>query len=93
LAVPAPKVEEQLESIAANVRRCRAKLGLTQENLGEVTGFDIRFIQRLERGRINFSIETLVRLAAALEVPPGLLLRKTKLNPPVPGRPARRGRS
>jgi DNA-binding XRE family transcriptional regulator len=72
--------------------RCRAKLGLTQEDLGEVTGFDTRFIQRLERGRINFSIETLVRLATALEVPPGLLLRKTKLNPPVPGRPARRGR-
>lgn len=76
--------------IAANVRRLREKRGLSQERFAEVAGLDFRFTQRVERGRLNFSIETLVRLAAALDTTPGALLRPAKLSPPKPGRPRKK---
>ena len=89
----------QLESIAANILRLRRSHGLTQEELSEATGLEMRFLQRVERGKVNISIETLVRLANALEVPPARLLRRMRLGPAVPGRPrafgghsAKRGR-
>lgn len=86
--MPAPTVQELLESIAENVRRTRARLGMTQEALCEAAGFDIRFIQKVERARLNFSVETLARIATALEVKPAALLRSAKLRPARPGRPA-----
>ncbi len=76
--------------IAANVRRLREKRGLSQERFAEAAGLDSRFTQRVERGRVNFSIETLVRLAAALDTTPGALLRRAHLSPPKPGRPKKR---
>ena len=76
--------------IAANVRRLRERRGLSQERFAEVAGLDFRFTQRVERGRLNFSIETLVRLAAALDTTPGALLRPAKLAPPTPGRPRKK---
>lgn len=76
--------------IAANVRRLREKRGLSQERFAELAGLDSRFAQRVERGRLNFSIETLVRLAAALDTTPGALLRPAKLSPAKPGRPRRK---
>lgn len=76
--------------IAANVRRLREKRGLSQEKFAEVAGLDGRFTQRVERGRLNFSIETLVRLAAALGTTPGALLRRARLAPAQPGRPRKR---
>ena len=78
--------------IAANVRRLRKKRGLSQERFAEAAGLDSRFTQRVERGRVNFSIETLVRLAAALDTTPGALLRRARLSPPTPGRPKKRAR-
>ncbi len=79
-----------LGHIAANVRRLREKRLLSQEKFAEHAGLDARFTQRVERGRLNFSIETLVRLAAALDTTPGALLRPAKLSPPKPGRPRKR---
>jgi len=76
--------------IAANVRRLREKRGLSLERFAEEAGLDFRFTQRVERGRLNFSIETLVRLAAALDTTPGALLRRARLSPPKPGRPTRK---
>ena len=76
--------------VAANVRRLREKRGLSQAQFAEVAGLDFRFTQRVERGRLNFSIETLVRLAAALDTTPGALLRPAKLSPAKPGRPRKR---
>lgn len=90
--MPTREAQTYLDYIAANVRRIRARLGLTQQDLEERTGFEIRFVQRLERGKVSMSVETLVRLAEALGVAPGELLRKAKLAPPKAGRPAGRRR-
>ena len=88
--MPILEARALLESIAANVRRGRARAGLTQEAFAERTGFDIRFVQRVERGRVNMSIETLARLAAALDVRPAALLRNARLQAPRTGRPPAR---
>lgn len=62
----------------ANVRRWRRRRQLTQEGLIELTGMDIRFLQRVEGGAINARLDTIVRLAEALMVEPSALLRRTK---------------
>lgn len=84
------QAQNYLAYIGANVCRCRGRLDLTQEELAERTGFDARFVQRIERGRVNLSIESLVRLADALHVKPGHLLRSTKIPVARQGRPPKR---
>lgn len=91
--MPAPDAQLYLDSIAANVRRLRMRLGWTQQDLEERTGFDIRFVQRIERGKVSMRVETLVRLAAALGVSPGVLLRRARLPRARPGRPRSADRS
>jgi XRE family transcriptional regulator, regulator of sulfur utilization len=82
-----PDVERQLRSIAANVRRRRAELGLTQEQLGEAAGISYRYLQDIERGRKNITVETLVRMARALRSRPFQLMRASPLLAPQVGRP------
>jgi transcriptional regulator with XRE-family HTH domain len=85
-----PDVERQLRSIAANVRRRRAELGLTQEELGEAAGISYRYLQDIERGRKNITVETLVRLARALRARSIQLMRVARLQAPQVGRPSKR---
>jgi transcriptional regulator with XRE-family HTH domain len=47
--------------------------GLTVETLAAAAGLDKGFLSRLERGTKRPSVETVLRLSAALEVPVGLL--------------------
>jgi transcriptional regulator with XRE-family HTH domain len=91
--VIAPDVQRQLRSIAANVRRRRAQLGLTQEQLGEASGLSYRYLQDIEGGRKNVTVDTVVRLARALRTTPPLLLRAARLAGARPGRPSTRGRT
>jgi transcriptional regulator with XRE-family HTH domain len=58
----------------ATVRRLRKAAGLTQEQLGERCKMDLSAVSRLERGQRNPRLDTLVRLARALDVPPAALL-------------------
>lgn len=76
-----------LESIAANIRRWRAKREQTQEDLAEGLGVDLRHVQRIERGLLDIRMTTLARIAAFLDVSPGDLVRPAKLAPAKRGRP------
>ena len=87
LRVNPSAVQQQLKSIAANIRARRTKLGVTQEELSEATGLQYRYLQDVEHGRSNISIATLVRLAEALRVSAGYLLRKARLPKAKRGRP------
>ena len=60
---------------------------MTQEALAEAATVDLRFLQKVETGSANLSITILVRLADALHLKPGLLLRSARLPPPRRGRP------
>lgn len=76
-----------LDFIAANVRRRREALGLTQEQAAEAGSFDVRYYRFIEAADRNISIRVLVRLAEALGCPPAALLRPTHPLRRRPGRP------
>jgi transcriptional regulator with XRE-family HTH domain len=60
---------------------------LTQEDLAEALGVDLRHVQRIERGSLDIRMTTLARIAAVLETTPGELVRKATLPPAKRGRP------
>ncbi|WP_437671201.1 helix-turn-helix domain-containing protein [Sorangium sp. So ce131] len=78
-----------LEYIGANVHRLRVRSGLSQEALAKTTGISTGFLQRVERGKTNLGVVILVRLADALGVAPGVLMRRATLPEATVGRPRR----
>jgi len=62
-----------LSRFGANVRRERWRSGLTQEALAEQVEVHPRMIQKIEAGKSNLLVTTLVRLQAALGCPWDLL--------------------
>jgi transcriptional regulator with XRE-family HTH domain len=87
--LPARAVQVQ-RFVAANIRRLRAREGLTQEKLAEKASLGPVHVRSIERGVENVTLATLVAIADALEVPPGALLRRATLPPLRPGRPRKR---
>jgi len=85
-----PTLSELLRSIAANVRRLRTRLALTQEALAERAGQDLSYVQRVERGVTNLSVGVLLSLAVALGVTPATLLRPARLTTGRRGRPPKK---
>lgn len=59
---------------AQNLRRCRRVAGISQETLGLRAGLHRTEIGLLERGARTPRIDTVVKLAAALQVAPDDLL-------------------
>ena len=59
-----------LTEFARKVRLRRYELGLTQEQLAERADFHVNYIGGIERAERNASIESIVRLAQALEMSP-----------------------
>ncbi len=88
-----PRVRAYLKFIGANVYRRRVRQDLTQEALAEASRLDVRFLRRVERGAVNLRFDTIVRLAEALGVEPGALLRRVKAPAPKAGRPRKTVRS
>ena len=58
-----------LVSFAANLRRRRKELGLSQEQLGARANIQMADISRYESGSRDPRISTIARLAKALDVP------------------------
>jgi transcriptional regulator with XRE-family HTH domain len=56
------------------VHALREERGLSQENFAHVAGLDRTYVSGIERGRRNPTLDIIVQLAAALEVPPADLL-------------------
>ncbi len=60
--------------VGHNLRRVRKAKGLTQVQLAEASGLDLRYIGSIERGVGNPTVAALGKLAGAVGVHPGELL-------------------
>lgn len=60
--------------VAANVRRRRMELQLSQERLGELCGLHQTYLSEVEGAKRNLSLDALGQIADALDVPPASLL-------------------
>lgn len=60
--------------VGKNLRRCRRLADLSQEELGERASLHRTEIGMLEHGQRVARIDTLIRLAGAMGIPPGELL-------------------
>ncbi|WP_310039313.1 helix-turn-helix domain-containing protein [Paraburkholderia caribensis] len=74
----APKTQRQSARtiLAVNLRRMRAELAWSQEDLAAEAGLDRSFVAHVERGARNISIDNLEKLAVALAVPIARLLEQ-----------------
>lgn len=73
--MPVPSHECHLLAVfAANVRKKRLELGLSQETLAEAAGVHRTYVGMLERAEKNVTIYNIERIAAALQVEPHVLL-------------------
>lgn len=62
------KINELKKKIAENLRLYRAKNKVTQETLSDLTGISQQFICNIEGEKVNPSVETLVKIANALNI-------------------------
>jgi len=59
-----------LKRFAESLRKARLERGLSQEKLGEVAGVHRTYVSQAERGVVSISIDSVERLALALDIPP-----------------------
>lgn len=60
--------------LGTNLREARERLGLTQEQVAERSGVHATEVSRIEGGKRDPQVSTLLRLAKAVGVSPGRLL-------------------
>ena len=62
-------------AFGGTVRRRRREAGLSQEELAERADVHRTFVGRVERGETSATVQTIVKLARALDVKPADLMR------------------
>ena len=60
--------QEIRDIIANNVKKLRTKKRLKREELSLILGFDNSYISKLEKCKINISIDTLEKIANKLNI-------------------------
>jgi transcriptional regulator with XRE-family HTH domain len=80
------------EDLGRRVREVRRERSWTQEDAAERLGVDVRELQRIEAGRVNMTLQSLVRMARSLGVPVRELFEApASRGPRKPGRPPKAG--
>jgi transcriptional regulator with XRE-family HTH domain len=80
------RVQKAVGRRIAELRRGR---GLTQEQLADAVDTSLKYLQRIEAGSENLTIQSLVKLANALRAPLAALFEKpASVRRRRPGRPA-----
>lgn len=68
---------------ADNLRRKRAERGLSQEALADKAGIDRTYVSALEREVYSASLDTIEKLAQALDIAPHQFLTSNGVSPPA----------
>lgn len=75
MVVPTASTDDLgMAALGTNVREVRERLGLTQEQVAERSGVHATEVSRIEGGKRDPQVSTVLRLAKALEIEPGRLL-------------------
>lgn len=69
-------MEDALRTFGANVRAARRERNWTQEELAAQSGLAVVQVSRIERGKREIRLSTLLKLIDALEVSPEQLLHE-----------------
>jgi transcriptional regulator with XRE-family HTH domain len=72
--MPTPDADDPRATFGDNLRTARERTGLTQEALGHLADFHPTEVNRIERGRRNPGLLTIIKLAKALDIPASDLL-------------------
>ena len=64
------------KSVGQRIRNYRTRLGWSQEKLAELSGCHPTYIGQLERGEKNATLESIARIASALQIPLARLFEK-----------------
>lgn len=72
------KIKATRKKLGERIRELRKSAGITQEELGEKASLNYKFIGELERGRVNVSLDSIVKIASALGVQPDSFFSKAK---------------
>lgn len=65
----APVIKRELRRLGLRLRALRQERGLTQEQAAEAMGIHPKSLPRIEGGRANLTVATLVAAAVAFKVP------------------------
>jgi transcriptional regulator with XRE-family HTH domain len=82
-----PDPQRVIANIGRRIAELRVARGWTQEAFAEVLGMATQNVARIEQGRSDFRVTTLVRVATALECDPQVLWQPPTTRKPRPGRP------
>ena len=68
--------QETRDILAKNIEKLRKKRGLRREELSLLLGFDNSYISKLEKSRINITLDKIEKIAKYFSVEPFALLKK-----------------
>jgi transcriptional regulator with XRE-family HTH domain len=66
--------QQQLALFGDSLRKLRASVGLSQEELAERAGIDRSYLGAIERGEHNVALLNIIKIAYGLGLPPHQLL-------------------
>jgi transcriptional regulator with XRE-family HTH domain len=85
-------MSKEKSTIAENIKKYRKLAGISQDQLSKKANLAFHTIAKIEAGSTpNPTIETVTKIAKALEVSVDDLLNKSKACPPVQNRTAKEG--
>ena len=73
---------EASEQLGTNMRRIRKERGLTQEQIALDCGLSLTYVNKIESGKRNPSLDVIARLAGALPCRVAALVEGVKAKPP-----------
>jgi XRE family transcriptional regulator, regulator of sulfur utilization len=56
------------KAVGGNIKRIRKTRGWTQEKMAVRAGLSYEYVNRLENGRVNVSVDTLEKIARCLKI-------------------------
>jgi len=68
-------MKEEVQKLAENLKRIRVGKGISQGDIVKVTGIDKAMISNIENGKTNPTLATIAKIAKAIGVSVGELMK------------------